>query len=220
MVFLAKDMTGVWSRSMIFSTLSHFYLLIAITKSFKSSSFYFTSVAVKPFPCGIRILFIEELLSSLGLINPHGYNIKLFGFMFLYPSIMNLIFDNYFFLIFIFHISFIIFIFYYIFKLVSFFSVESLLIYGLKWLGKMVGWRKSALIILPMLFLCILPLFLIVFLLLSVIKLAEHWIIVVGIPVFVGYFIFLLFLLLFNSLFMILVENPCHNVILLRIVWQ
>ncbi len=220
MVFLAKDMTGIWSRLMIFLYIISFLFNIAITKSFKSSCFYFTCITVKPLPCGMRILFIEKLLSSLRLINPHSYNIKLFGFMFLYPSIMDFIFYNYLLLIFIFHISFIIFILYYIFQLVSFFSIESLLINGLKWLWKMVGWRKSALIILPMLFLCIFSFFLIAFLLFGIIKLAEHWIIVVGIPIFVVYFRFLLLLLLFNSLFMILVKYPCHYVILFGIIWQ
>lgn len=136
-------------------------------------------------PGWMHILFIKELLSSIGVVLFHSYYIKLFSLVLLNTTIMHPISHNLLFFLIVLHISSSILIFNKVFHLVSFLRVHPLLINSLQILRQVIWWWQFTFIIFPMLLFLNFSLLLKILLFLLVIEFAENWIIVVCFPILI-----------------------------------
>lgn len=115
-------------------------------------------------------------------------------------------------------IPFIIFVFNNVFQLVSLLFIQSFLIISLQLLRNVIRGRKFFCEILSMLLLQFFPLFLEFFFFLRIIELSINGVIIMGFPkprlnILLNFLLFL-----FDSLFMVLIENSSNNIVLFLII--
>ena len=100
------------------------WLDIKIELSIEPSWLDLTGLSMQLIPCRMYILLIEKLFSTIGVILFHRNNIKLFGFMFFYSTVMHSIFYDLIMFFIILNISSSILIFNEIFHLISFLCIH------------------------------------------------------------------------------------------------